>query len=89
MATNGPVGRTPYFFLGRLPYREERLVSYVRRQHRRGRHLEEILEDRYVHRCGSDEFVWATLRNTALIDLLEADVCEAIQRASAAVSNQR
>jgi len=88
MATSGPVSRTPYFFLGRRPFREERLLSYIRRQHRRGRHLGEILEDRYVHRCGSDEFVWATLRNTALIELLETDVRESIQRASAAVSNQ-
>jgi hypothetical protein len=40
-----------------------------------------------VRRCGSREFVWATLRNTSLIELLEADVREAIQRESAALSN--
>src|SRR5215471_7003356 len=89
MASWGSLDRTPYSFLARRPFREERLLSYIRRQHLRGRHLTDILDDPYVHRCGSDEFVWATLRNTALIDLLEADVREAIQRASAAVSNQQ
>ena len=88
MASWGPLGRTPYFFSGRRPFREERLLSYVRRQHRRGRHLGEILDDHYVRRCGSREFVWATLRDTPLIELLEEDVREAIQRESAALSNQ-
>ena len=88
MATSGAIGRSPYFFLGRKPFREERLLSYIRRQHLRGRHLAEILGDPYVGRCGSEEFAWATLRNTRLIELLERDVREAIQRASAAVSNQ-
>jgi hypothetical protein len=83
MATWGP-----YFFNRRRRFREERLLSYIRREHRRGRHLGEILDDPYVHRCGSREFVWATLRDTSLIELLEADVREAIQRESASVSNQ-
>jgi uncharacterized protein (DUF934 family) len=88
MANVSPLGRTPFFFLDGRPFREERLLSYIRRQHRRERHLAEILRDPYVHRCGSDRFVWATLRNTPLIELLEQDVRESIQRASAAVSNQ-
>ncbi len=88
MATWGPLGRTPYFFSARRPFREERLVSYIRRKHRRGRHLGAILDDVYVRRCGSREFVWATLRHTALIELLERDVRESIQRESAALSNQ-
>lgn len=88
MASAGPLARTPYFFSDRRPYREERLLSYIRRQHRRGRHLGEILDDAYVRRCGSREFVWATLRDTSLIELLEADVREAFERASAALSQQ-
>jgi hypothetical protein len=88
MATAGPLARTPYFFSARRPFREERLVSYIRREHRRGRHLGEILGDAYVCRCGTEEFVWATLRHTSLIALLEQDVCDAIQRDSAALSNQ-
>lgn len=87
MASWGPLGRTPYFFSARRSFREERLLSYIRREHRRGRHLGEILDDSYVHRCGSREFVWATLRNTSLIELLEADVRESLARATAALSN--
>jgi hypothetical protein len=86
MAGWGPLGRTPYFFSARRSFREERLLSYIRRQHRSGRHLGEILEDAYVRRCGSREFVWATVRDTSLIDLLEADVREAFARATAALS---
>ena len=88
MASSGPLGRTPYFFSARRPFREERLLSYIRREHRRGRHLGEILEDTYVQRCGSRALVWATLRDTPLLELLEHDVREAVQRESAALSNQ-
>jgi hypothetical protein len=88
MANSGPLAGTPYFFASRRPYREERLLSYIRREHRRGRHLAEIIGDPYVRRCGSPDLVWATLRDTPLIELLEADVREAIQRESAALSNQ-
>lgn len=69
----------PYFFNRRRRYREERLLSYIHREHRRGRHLNEILEDPYVQRCGSREFVWQTLRDTPLIELLDADVREAFE----------
>jgi hypothetical protein len=79
MATWGTVGRTPYFFSARRPFREERLRSYIRREHRRGRHLADILDDAYVRRCGSREFVWGTLRDTSLIELLDADVREAFE----------
>lgn len=87
MAGGGPLADTPYFFASRRQFRQERLLSYIRREHRRGRNLAEILEDRYVRRCGSREFVWQTLRETPLIELLEQDVIEAIQRASAELSN--
>ena len=87
MAHSDPLARTPYFFAGARPFREERLVSYIRREHRRGRHVGEILDDRYVRRCGSWELVWATLRHTSLIELLEADVREAFERATEALSN--
>jgi hypothetical protein len=82
-----PLGRTP-FFLGGRRFREERLLSYIHREHERGRHLNEILDDPYVKRCGSPEFVWETLRDTPLIELLDEDVREAIQRESADASNQ-
>jgi hypothetical protein len=78
---------TPYFSFGRRRYRETRLLSYIRRQHRRGRHLAEILDDPYVRRYGSRALVWATLRDTSLLSLLEDDVRDAIQRESDALSN--
>jgi len=81
------LSRTPYFSFGRRAFREQRLLSYIRRQHRRGRHLAEILDDPYVRRCGSPQLVWATLRDTPLVALLDEDCREAIQRESAALSN--
>jgi hypothetical protein len=87
MADAGFLAKTPYFFVGRRPFRQERLMSYIRREHRRGRTLTEIIDDDYVRRCGARDLVWETLRDTPLIELLEQDVAEAIQRASAAVSN--
>ena len=78
----------PYFFSARRRYREERLLSYIHREHQHGRHLTDILEDPYVKRCGSREFAWETIRDTPLIELLGEDVREAIQRESADASNQ-
>jgi hypothetical protein len=78
----------PYFFSSRRRFREERLLSYIRREHQRGRHLTEILDDPYVKRCGSREFAWETLRDTPLIAMLAEDVRHAIQRESADASNQ-
>jgi hypothetical protein len=40
-----------------------------------------------VRRCGSREFVWATLRHTSLIELLETDVRESFARAAAALTH--
>lgn len=87
MAGEEPLRGTPYFFARRRPFREQRLLSYIHRQHQRGRHLGEILEDPYVQRCGSPEFVWETIRDTPLLELLEADVREAFERAARDVSN--
>jgi hypothetical protein len=56
MTSWGPLGRTPYYVLSRRSFREERLLSYIRREYRGGHHLAEILHDPYVQRCGSREF---------------------------------
>lgn len=53
----------PYLFLGRRPFREARLRSYIVAQHRRGRATAEILQDAYVRRCGSTTFVWSVLQD--------------------------
>jgi hypothetical protein len=79
--TNGSLlRRTPYYFLARRRFREERLLSYIRRQHRLGRHLAEIIDDSYIARLGSRELVWKTLRDTPLIELLAADIREDFER---------
>jgi hypothetical protein len=69
-------------------FREEELLSYIRREHRRGRHLSEIIKDPHVQTFGSPNFLWATLRDTPLIELLDEDDREAIQREIADASNQ-
>ena len=40
--------RNPFSFLGQRSSQEDRLATYVIREHERGRSLAEILEDRYV-----------------------------------------
>lgn len=69
-------------------FREQELVAYIRREHRRGRHLDEIIEDPQVREFGSQTFLWQTLRDTPLIELLGEDVREATHRESADASNQ-
>jgi hypothetical protein len=55
--------------------REERLVAYVIREHRRGRRLSEILEDPYLRRqCGS-ESRRQLVENPALVRKLVDDIC--------------
>ena len=40
--------RNPFSFLGARPSQDDRLAQYVIREHRRGRSLDEILQDRYL-----------------------------------------
>jgi hypothetical protein len=48
MARLSNVLRNPFSFLFSRSSQEERLASYVIREHARGRSLEEILNDRYL-----------------------------------------
>ena len=48
MARLSELFRNPFSFLGARSSQEERLATYVIREHDRGRSLEEILNDRYV-----------------------------------------
>jgi hypothetical protein len=77
MATRGSLVRTPFFAFGRRPYREERLAAYVHREHRRGRHLDEILADPYVARF-RPSVVHSVLRQPRLLAQLQHDVANAI-----------
>jgi hypothetical protein len=72
----------PYLFLGRRPYREARLRSYIVRQHRAGRPLSAILADPYIRRCGSESLCWRVVQDPRTIKALERDVREAIERCS-------
>jgi hypothetical protein len=70
----------PYLFLGRRPFREARLRSYIVGQHRAGRPLSAILADPYVQRCGSASLCWRVVQDPRTLEALERDVREAIER---------
>jgi hypothetical protein len=55
--------------------REERLVAYVVREHRRGRSLSEILDDAYIWRQCGDESRRQLVENPALVRKLADDIC--------------
>ena len=73
------LARTPYYFVGPRPFREARLRSYIIREHRRGRPLDEILGDRYLRRYGGDSLIWTVLGRPETIAALRADVAAAIE----------
>jgi hypothetical protein len=75
-------GGNPYLFLGPRPFREERLRSYIVREHRAGRTVSAILADPYVSRCGSESFCWKVLEDPRTIEALERNVREALGRSA-------
>jgi hypothetical protein len=74
-----PIERTPFYFLGPWPLREAELAAYIRREHRRGRRLAEIVDDPYVHNRGGRALLQAVLGSPTLIRALGEDVAEAIR----------
>jgi hypothetical protein len=48
VARLGDVFRNPFSFLFARSSKEDQVVAYITREHRRGRRLSDILEDRYV-----------------------------------------
>jgi hemerythrin-like domain-containing protein len=48
VAQLGSMIRNPFSFLFARSSKEEQVVAYITREHRRGRRLTDILEDRYV-----------------------------------------
>jgi hypothetical protein len=74
-----PIERTPFYFIGPWPLREAELAAYIRREHRRGRRLAEIVDDPYVHNRGGRALLQAVLGSPALIRALGEDVAEAIR----------
>jgi hypothetical protein len=69
----------PYLFLGRRPFREARLRSYIISQHRAGRPLAAILTDPYIRRCGTTNYCWQVLLDPRTLQALHHDVREAIE----------
>jgi hypothetical protein len=74
-----PLARTPFYFIGPRPYREAELAAYIRREHRRGRRLAEILDDAYISNRGDQALLRAALARPSLIRALGQDVVEAIR----------
>ena len=70
----------PYQFLGRRPFREARLRSYIVRQHAAGRPLEEILADPYIDRCGGSSLCRSVLVDPRTIEALEGHVRDEFAR---------
>ena len=69
--------RNPFAFLFQRSSQEDRLASYVIREHDRGRSLEEILNDRYVlNRCTPQQRE-RLLDNPDLIRAIGQDTIEA------------
>lgn len=78
----------PYLFMGRRPFREARLRSYIVSQHRAGRSLEQIVTDVYVRRCGSESFCWRVVQDPLTIEALERNVHEFAEQAHAGLHAQ-
>ncbi len=72
------LGGNPYLFLGRRPFREARLRSYIVAQHRRGRSLAAIRADPYVERCGRESLFWQVVQDPATLEALQRNVRETI-----------
>jgi hypothetical protein len=70
--------RSPFSFLFTRSSAEEQVVTYLKREHRRGRSLADILTDRYVQNRLSEEQQRRLLDRPELIRVLgEQDVATA------------
>jgi hypothetical protein len=72
--------RGVFSFLTARTQGEERIAQYVIREHRRGRPLEEILQDNYVTNRCSPEQVRALLDRPEVIHAVGEDVAAAAQQ---------
>jgi hypothetical protein len=77
--TDWPLENTPFYFIGPRRYREAEVAAYIRREHRRGRPLAEILNDPYFDRRCGEGLLRAVLQSPTLIRALGQDVVEAIR----------
>ena len=78
--SGGSLRGNPYQFLGRRPFREARLRSYIIRQHAAGRPLGEILADPDIRRCGGTTLCRHVLVDARTIEALEAHVRDELEQ---------
>ena len=76
--------RSPFAFLFARSSGEERVASYVIREHERGRPLLEILEDPYVRNRLSPEQTKRLLDRPEVVHALGQDTVESTRRAFSA-----
>jgi hypothetical protein len=72
--------RSPFSFLFARPSAEERVSSYVVREHARGRSLAEILEDRYIQNRLTPQQRMRLLDRPEIIQALGDEAVESARR---------
>ena len=69
--------RSPFAFLFTRPQKEELIAEYIVREHRRGRSLEDILDDSYVTNRCTPEAVRRVLERPEVVHALGDDIVAA------------
>jgi hypothetical protein len=80
--------RNPFSFLFERSSHEDRLASYVIREHDRGRPLEEILNDRYILNRTTPSQLQRLLDNPDLIRALGKDTIESVRTTMEATASR-
>jgi hypothetical protein len=69
--------RSPFAFLFTRPQKEELVAEYIVREHRRGRSLNEIVQDAYVQNRCTPEQVRRVLERPELVHAIGDDIVAA------------
>jgi hypothetical protein len=69
--------RNPFSFLFAGRRSEKQVATYIVREHRRGRSLDDILDDRYVKNRCSDQDVARVLETPEVVQALGDDIVAA------------
>jgi hypothetical protein len=69
--------RNPFSFLFAGKRSEEQVAAYIKREHKRGRPLAEILDDPYVRNRCSEQDIGRILERPELVHALGDDVASA------------
>ena len=76
--------RSPFSFLFAIERSEERVARYIVREHKRGRSLDEILDDPYVRNRCSEQELARVLERPEVIHALGDDIVAAQMKRSTA-----